>query len=204
MSQIDSAKKARLDKGDTSGVDSETVKMYRTEKANLKKADEELAHYEETKQQKAAISAENRLSKIKAEQDKRLELIRNGYAKLAQLQTESEVTLQAATIAAMHDGYSKQEAMQANSFEKRLAEIAKQREEMIKTEQSIADAEFINANPNYVKERKKLPKITELNAQDQATINNLTLEAQKENEAAMAKLLKSQLLEYGNYTAKLS
>jgi len=152
--------------------------------------------------QKENSRTESAASKAKAASAKRQEAVERDMLTLKNISEKAEITLADAKLSAQDEGYLKQKQQQKIKFDEEKLRIEKQGQDMLELQNKIEVNKFIKNNPNYVKERKSLPKSTVLNAENQKAYDDFVLANELENKASTEKLLKDKLIEYGDYAAE--
>jgi hypothetical protein len=172
----------------------------------IKKLDDEIDKYNVSKTDKANKKTQEQLNAEKVAADERAKKIAENNEKLKLAVESSETDLSEAKMAAMDEGYAKQQAQIKLNYQKRQDDIKKRTAELIKTAQENEKLAWINANPDYKKKGLTFtPTITgasQLTGDAKTELANMQAAATLEMTTAQKNSLKSLLDKYQDYAAK--
>lgn len=155
------------------------------------------AEKEQSKAEKAAEKANEIRAKQLEEEKKAAELKKS----IDQETLQARYDIQQKEINMRAEGFDKESRQIALNFEKTKSDIAAKKESWIKDLQDMSDAQFESNNPNWKKEGKTPPTMSESNLSDsqKSALEAMYKAAEDEQQNATAKLYDTLLKKYQNY-----
>jgi hypothetical protein len=139
-------------------------------------------------------------------EQQRLRQIADLQRRIREQEIGGELEIQAAIIATMEDGIEKELAQISLNYEKRMVEVAKWGDELIKQQQDIERAIWETENPDWQKKEMtftpKTTAIVQLTPEQQRQISDRNFLAEEEMTKATREALQKRLAEYQGYEIK--